>query len=90
MTKKYSTAKIILVVWLVFSALYVLRGEYNRLSFIVADTAYNRGVGDTAMRLINQSKECKPIPVVAGEKRVEVIDIACLQAPEESSDAVVQ
>lgn len=85
--RKNIASKVILVTWLVFSILYVLKGEYNRLQNVVAKTAFERGVSTAATQIIEQSKACKPLPISAGEARVELINVECLQTSEKDVPA---
>lgn len=84
--KKIPVFKVILIVWLVLSTCYVIYGEYTRLTVYVGQRAYNAGVTSAVNQLIEQTKACQPIPVTSGDQKVEVISVACLQAPAETAE----
>ena len=79
--KKYPTSKIVLTVWIAFASLYVVYGEYGRLKVFVAQRAYNQGVTDSVTKLLSEAKNCQPIPVTAGDVKVEFIALECLKTP---------
>jgi hypothetical protein len=79
--KKFPVLKVIMIVWLALSTCYVVYGEYTRLKVYVAQRAYNMGLAEAVNQLIAQSQTCQPIPVTSGDKKIEVISIACLKAP---------
>jgi hypothetical protein len=74
---------IALIVWLIFATLYVVYGEYNRLSKFVANRAYNAGLQEAVTQIITESKKCQPIPVNVGELQATLINLECLQGAEE-------
>jgi hypothetical protein len=83
MKSKPSALKIVLIVWLVFSALYVAYGEYNRLNNFVAKRAYQAGLGDAVTEVIKQAQACKAFPVTFRDQGVQLINIECLKGGEE-------
>jgi hypothetical protein len=85
--KKPPILKILLVLWLVFATLYVVYGEYNRLNFFVAQTAYNNGIRDSVAQIMVEASKCEQaIPLTIDTQTVEVISVECLnaQAPAEN------
>lgn len=83
--KKYPLPRIILIIWIVFASLYVAYGEYKRLTVYVAQTSYTRGVTDSVAKLMQESQKCQPIPVTAGDQKIELIALNCLKAPDDSA-----
>ena len=81
-SSKIHVSKIILFVWVAFSIVYFLYGEYSRLRVYV----YNRGVRDSVVQLITEASKCQPIPVSANGKEVKLIALHCLNQPAESSE----
>jgi len=81
--KQHPTSKIVLTVWIVFASLYVVYGEYGRLKVFVAQRAYNQGVTDSVTKLLTEAQNCQPIPVTAGDTKVDFIALDCLKAPSE-------
>ncbi len=78
-TCKHPKLKIALIIWLVFTTLYVLYGEYNRLNNFVAKQAYNRGLTDAVAEVLKQSQECQSFPVNIGDQGVQLINLKCVQ-----------
>ena len=78
--------KAILVLWIIFATIYVVYGEYNRLSNFVAKRAYNQGLTDAVTELIKQGGTCQPIPVNVDDKTATFISLECLQQPEEVTE----
>lgn len=83
--KKVPVLKVIGIVWLIFATLYVAYSEYHRLTNVVAMNAYNRGLQDTANRVIQNAQTCKPVPIITDSGRVEVIALSCLRVPSNDS-----
>ncbi|MBN2087304.1 hypothetical protein JW758_03070 [Candidatus Peregrinibacteria bacterium] len=75
---------IVLIVWLVFATLYVLYGEYNRLNNYVAARAYNAGISTAVTQIITESQKCQPVPVNVNELKASLVNLECLQQPEEA------
>ncbi len=82
MKSKYSVGKIILVIWVVFSILYVGYTQYRYFQSFVANRAYETGLKDAVTQVIQKSQECKAFPVTIGEQGVQLINVACLQQKE--------
>ena len=76
--KSMSVGLIVLVVWLIFSVLYVINGEYKRLQNLV----YQRGLEDAVVQVLGQASKCQPFPIRYKDTTVELINVQCLQAPE--------
>lgn len=87
MKSKYPIVKIVLIVWLVFSVLYVLGSEYNRLKNFVAASSYDRGLRDAVVRVIQESQQCQPFPVSYEDKQVRLLNFECLQQAAEEQAA---
>lgn len=81
MSKNMSKGKIALIVWIVFSILYIGNQEIRRFQF-ATQQSYQSGLADAINQVIQQSQNCQPFPVFAGENRVELINTACLQQAE--------
>lgn len=87
MKGKYSIGKIILVVWVLFSILYVGYTQYRYFANYIAGRAYEKGLQDAVVQVVKQAQDCKAFPVTIGDQGVQLINIACLQKPEgESND----
>jgi len=79
---KHPIGKIILIIWLAFSILYVGYTQYRYFQAFIASQAYETGLKDAVTKVIQQAQECKAFPVTIGEQGVQLINIACLQQPE--------
>jgi len=84
MPAKISVKKIILVLWLVFSILYVGWNEWSRFKSFVMQRSYSQGVADAVGQVIEQGKTCKSFPVNVGENKTTLISIECLQKAQET------
>ncbi|KPJ57138.1 hypothetical protein AMJ49_02455 [Parcubacteria bacterium DG_74_2] len=73
---------IIIVIWIVFSVIYIFYDFWTDFKLKILNQAYQQGRIDTINTLINQAKKCEPIPIFSGEERIEVININCLEAPQ--------
>jgi hypothetical protein len=73
--------KIVLIVWLVFTTLYLVYGEYSRLQNFVANRAYNKGLADAVGQIITESQKCQAIPINVDDKKATLINVDCLKQP---------
>lgn len=71
--------KIILIVWLVFSILYVGWNEWNRFKTYVMERTYIAGRVDTINQLITEAQKCKVFPVTSGDQQVNLVNVSCGQ-----------
>lgn len=79
--KSYSVTKIILMVWIVFSVVYIALAEWQRFKVFI----YDRGVTEAVARVIEQAQRCQPFPVYADGVTVNLVNVDCLQ-PEKKSE----
>lgn len=79
MKKKLSKLQIVLIIWLIFSTLYVLVGEYNRLKNVVAKVAYTRGASDALVNVMEESKKCKVFNIHDDKQKIDLIAVDCLK-----------
>lgn len=75
--------KIILIVWVVFSVLYVGYSQYNYLVKVV----YTKGLSDAVVKVIQQAQECKAFPVYISNTGVQLINAACVTGATTSTDS---
>ena len=85
--KSLSTKKVILIVWIIFSILYVLYGEWNRFKTVVIDNSIQRGQASAVLQVIQQAQECKAFQIFAGEQKVQLINVDCLQQSDDASES---
>jgi len=84
--KKVPVLKVIAIIWIVFASLYVVYGEYQRVQVMVAQRAYNSGLRDAAVQLIQQSQTCKAVPITVDGQTAQLINLECLNAAEEEAE----
>ena len=77
-------AKILLFLWIVFASIYVVVGEYNRINRYVAQVAYNQGMSNAVVQLIQQASTCQTVPVSAGNAKMTLVSVECLQGAAEA------
>jgi len=69
--------KIVLIVWVLFSILYVGYTQYKYFTAYVAQTSYQKGLSDAVAQVIQQAQACKAFPVTMGDQGVNLISTAC-------------
>ena len=79
MLNKLPLKKIILIVWVAFSILYVAYNEYNRFSMFVMQRSYQQGMADAVGKIIDESKTCKALPINVGDSKANLINVDCLK-----------
>ncbi len=82
MPKHFSIPKFFLILWLVFSVLYVGYSQWLSFRANQLQRPYNQGLSDAVSRVIEESKTCKAFPVNVGENKVTLVNIECLKQPE--------
>jgi len=70
---------LVLILWIIFSVIYILYDVWSDFKLKALNQAYQQGRADTINALIQQAGTCDPIPVLSGEKRIEVINADCLK-----------
>lgn len=81
MFHKTSPLKIVVIVWVIFSVLYVAYNEWNRFKVSVIQSSYNQGVEDAVAKVISEAKTCKVFPINLGESKVMLVSTDCSQQP---------
>ena len=87
--KRLTAAQILLVVWIIFSAVYVVQDLWREGVQAAYQTGQQSGAqmaeSNIAGAIMRDAQECKAIPLTVGEAQVELIATSCLQqagAPE--------
>ena len=78
---KISVSRIILILWVAFSILYVGWNEWTRFKVYVMQGSYNQGVSDAVSKVIDESKACKTFPVNVGDLKATLVNVDCLKQP---------
>lgn len=75
------TKKVLLVLWIVFSIVYIAYDAYATVRYGLMQNAYQAGKADTINALISQAnnKECQPFNVYSGENKADLINVSCLK-----------
>ena len=76
--------------WVVFSFIYIAYSVFDNFKNGALQSAYVAGQNDTVSRLLEQASntECKPFNVYAGDKKADLINIACLKQTGTDSAAI--
>jgi len=77
MKKDRPVLKIVIIVWIIFSVLYVGYTQYQYLVNYVGQNAYQKGLTDAVAQVIQQAQGCKSFPVTIGNQGVILIDATC-------------
>lgn len=81
--------QVAILVWIAFSVFYVLFDIYQGFRAGMLEQAYLSGKTQTAQALMEKAEDpsCKPFNVFIGEKKVDLINVACLtqQKPTEAA-----
>ena len=86
--KGAKVTKIILLVWLVFTSLYFVWGEYQRLNQFVFQKGVEQGRFETTSGVIQAAQECRPFSVYIPGQQVELVNVNCLSSAQEYAEPV--
>jgi hypothetical protein len=82
---KQSIFKVVVVVYIILSAAYILITQFQTYQVQLAQEAYLQGRVATIEELISQAESsCQPFPVYSEDKQIELINLSCLVAAEGS------
>lgn len=72
--------QIAILAWIAFSVFYVLLDIYQGFRAGILEQAYVSGKASTAAALMEKAEDpsCKPFNVYIGEKKIDLINVACL------------
>lgn len=79
--QKTSKAMIALMVWWAISFIYIAYSMYMNFQYSVMQSSYMQWKTDTITELLKQAenKECQPFNVYSQDKKIDLINVACLQ-----------
>ena len=93
-------SKMILPLYVVLSALFILYVAYSYLGWVVYNLWLNQGASAGQQQgyeaaivdlMKRVGEKCEPVALTAGETQIDVINVACLeQAPVEQTTEVLQ
>jgi len=69
--------KIILIIWVIFSVLYVAYTQYKYFNVYVAQSAYQKGLSDAVAQVIQKAQGCKKFSVTLGGQDVQLLNADC-------------
>lgn len=70
---------VLLVIWIVFSVLYVGYDLWQEIKQLPVEQAYSKGKTETLNALVSNSQTCKPVNVQSQAGTAQLINVACLQ-----------
>jgi hypothetical protein len=80
---KIDLGKTLVWAYLVLSFIFIVITFYNDFKMQYANSKYNQWYTTAIAQIVQSSSECRAFPVDFGENRVNLINVACLQAPAE-------
>jgi hypothetical protein len=86
LTKK-NIFTLLIILWLIFSVYYVIQNEWQKYKIGQLEKAYIAGGNNAVNIIINEAKKCQQIPLVSGDKRVNMIAVECLQNNQKKSNS---
>ncbi|MCF7905811.1 hypothetical protein K9L63_01315 [Candidatus Gracilibacteria bacterium] len=89
---EWSIGKVILVLWILFSLVYVGNSLWNGVLLRVYQAGRSEGVKNAVMQSMELAKKCQPVVFSAGGERISLLNSACLQKQAEAtpSEGVVE
>ncbi|MEW5907864.1 MAG: hypothetical protein AB1643_01640 [Patescibacteria group bacterium] len=80
-TPKKIISHLIVLIWIIFSLIYIVYDVWSDFKSKQLNQAYQQGKIDTINTLIKEAEQCNPLPVFSDEKQIQLINVSCLQAP---------
>lgn len=93
MTKIFSKRNILyalLIIWIIFSAGYILIDQWNRFTVKYYQKAYTKGKVDTIRTIMKQTADCKILPLLDGEKRMEIVSLNCVKKQKKQTNKTIK
>ena len=78
--QKSKSLKFILFAWLIFTSIYFVWAEYQRLNHYVYGQGITSGIEEAASTIIELAQKCEPFPVFVGDRSVDLVNVACLSS----------
>lgn len=85
--KKLSMTQIVLIIWIVFSALYIVQDLWRGGIATSYRLGQQAGAGQLVSQTIAQAQKCEPFTMFTDAARVELINVTCLQQAESAEAA---
>ena len=77
-----SLKSIALVAYIALSAIFILWFLWNSFQINVMQSAYNQGMSDAVVSLIQEAGKCEPFTVYAGETQIQLQQLDCTPVAE--------
>ena len=68
---------LLVIGWMVFSLIYILRDQWLKFRFRELQTMYQRGIEDAVRLIMNQSANCQEVLLQDGQRKIKLIDVTC-------------
>lgn len=82
---KYFIINALIIVWIVFSVIYVIVDQINDFKQGIVARSYEQGKVDAGKAIVNQASDCKPFVITVDDQRVELLSTRCIQSPTTSA-----
>ncbi len=82
-SKVKSIGTILIFVWVVLSSVYIVHDLWNEGLKFSFKTGYEKAQFDTINSIIDRAQICEAFDAFIDQKRVTLINVECLQKPEE-------
>ena len=66
-------------IWVIFSVIYIIRDQWQDYKIRELQQAYQSGAGDAVNTIIKEALQCKQVPLMSGETKINIIAIECLE-----------
>lgn len=84
--KKLTTTQVVLMVWIVFSVLYIAQDLWRSGIATSYRLGQQAGAGQLVSQTIAQAQKCEAFTMFSDAGRVELINVACLQQAEATTE----
>jgi hypothetical protein len=85
----WPVSKIILVIWIVFSIIFVANSARNYLQQEVYQLGVQHGVQNAVAQTMSLGQQCQPVVLNLGEQQVSLVNPAC-EATEAAPEAATE
>jgi len=87
---KSNTPKILLIVYIVFSLLFIAYSFFNYLKISVYNTGAQVWYTEAYRQVAEKASECKVFNVNYWNQKYDLINVSCLQAPQNEQSSEVE
>lgn len=88
---KATVAFIILIVWAVFSLVFIIVDAWRDFQVNQLQQAFNQGSASAISQIFSRTKDCEAVNLFSGEEEINLVRVSCLeQAPEQVPGQVIE